>query len=138
MYLVDNDRLFPTTDHSRQIAKNLYEEIKDLPIISPHGHCDPFWFSENTNFPDAAQLFVIPDHYILRMLVSQGISFNELGVEHNSENKFETNPRLIWKKFSENLSSSSAFRTEIQNSYKLLEQYGSLVSVKKLKIDLEK
>ena len=102
MYLVDNDRLLPATDHSRQIAKNLYEEIKDLPIISPHGHCDPFWFSENTNFTDAAQLFVIPDHYILRMLVSQGISFNELGVEHNSENKFETNPRLIWKKFSEN------------------------------------
>ena len=80
MYLVDNNRLFPATDHSRQIAKNLYEEIKDLPIISPHGHCDPFWFSENTNFPDAAQLFVIPDHYILRMLVSQGISFNELAL----------------------------------------------------------
>ena len=42
------------------------------------------------------------------------------------------------KVFPANLRDSSAFRTEIQKSYKFLEQYGSLGSVKKLMSDIEK
>ena len=42
------------------------------------------------------------------------------------------------KVFPANLRESSAFRIEIQNSYKLLEKYGSLVSVKKLMSAVEK
>ena len=71
MSLLNSNRLFPVDLKMRTIAKSLYEQVCDLPIISPHGHCDPIWFSKNKRFPDPAQLFVIPDHYVLRLLVSQ-------------------------------------------------------------------
>ena len=80
MALLDEDRLFPATPRVRDIARALYQTVADLPIISPHGHTDPRWYAENQPFPDPAQLFVTPDHYIFRMLVSQGISLKELGV----------------------------------------------------------
>ena len=73
-----------------------------MAIISPHGHCNPKWFSENKRFPDPAQLFVVPDHYILRMLVSRGFRINELGVQSHDDSTFENDPQKIWKKFSEN------------------------------------
>ncbi|MDC0042855.1 glucuronate isomerase, partial [Paracoccaceae bacterium] len=65
-------------------------------------HCDPIWFSENKRFPDPTQLFVVPDHYVLRMLVSQGLTLNELGVQTLDGSVFENDPKKIWKKFSEN------------------------------------
>ena len=68
MSLLDPDRLFPVDTKARAIASALYDGIKDLPIISPHGHTDPRWFAENEPFPDPAQLFVTPDHYVFRML----------------------------------------------------------------------
>jgi glucuronate isomerase len=55
------------------LARRLYANVRDLPIISPHGHADPRWFAEDEPFPDPAQLFVVPDHDIYRMLYSQGI-----------------------------------------------------------------
>ena len=73
MALLDSDRLFPVEPGVRSIARGLYEGVKDLPIISPHGHTDPRWFAENNPFPDPAQLFVTPDHYVFRMLCSQEI-----------------------------------------------------------------
>ena len=102
MPLLDPDRLFPLCGKSHDIAKNLYGSIKSLPIISPHGHCDPSWFAENKRFPDPAKLFVFPDHYVFRMLFSQGITLNELGIQTVDGRIFENDPRKIWKKFSEN------------------------------------
>ena len=96
------DRLLPCDTFTRGLARELFENIEGLPIISPHGHCDPSWFSENKRFPDPAQLFVIPDHYVLRMLVSQGLTLSELGVETLDDSFFEKNPRKIWEKFGEN------------------------------------
>ena len=96
------DRLFPSDTFTRGLARELFKDIEGLPIISPHGHCDPSWFSENKRFPDPAQLFVVPDHYVFRMLVSQGFILSELGVNSVDGNKLEKDPREIWKKFSEN------------------------------------
>ncbi|MDA9673336.1 glucuronate isomerase [Paracoccaceae bacterium] len=96
------DRLLPQTKVALSLARELYQNIAKLPIISPHGHCDPSWFSDNKRFPDPAQLFVMPDHYVFRMLVSQGFTLSELGVNSVDGNKFEKDPREIWKKFSEN------------------------------------
>ena len=96
------DRLFPSDTFSRGLARELFENIEGLPIISPHGHCDPSWFSVNKRFPDPAQLFVVPDHYVLRMLVSQGLTLSELGVNYMDGSNFEKDPKEIWKKFSEN------------------------------------
>ena len=96
------DRLLPSEQYKRDIAREILKTVEDLPIISPHGHCDPKWFSQNKRFPDPAQLFVVPDHYIFRMLVSQGLKLNELGVQSLDGSVFENDPQKIWKKFSEN------------------------------------
>jgi glucuronate isomerase len=100
--LIHADRLFPTDIAARTIARRLYAEVRDLPIISPHGHTDPRWYAENLAFPDPAKLFVIPDHYVFRMLYSQGISLEEMGIARKDGAAVETDPRKIWRKFAEN------------------------------------
>src|SRR3546814_17136469 len=67
------DRLFPSDPAQRDIARRLYKEVAGLPIVSPHGHTDPAWFAGNAPFGNAAELLLHPDHYIFRMLYSQGI-----------------------------------------------------------------
>ncbi len=74
------DRLFPADPGTRAIARRLYNSIRALPIISPHGHTDPRWFADDAPFADPVSLLLTPDHYITRMLYSQGLSLEELGV----------------------------------------------------------
>jgi glucuronate isomerase len=74
------DRLFPAEPSVRAIARDLYAEVQALPIISPHGHTDPAWFAHNAPFSNAAELLLTPDHYLFRMLYSQGIGLDRLGV----------------------------------------------------------
>ena len=62
------DRLFPSSPAERAIARELYQSVRDLPIISPHGHTDPAWFALNEPFADPSSLLIVPDHYVLRML----------------------------------------------------------------------
>ena len=102
MPLTDPDRLFPADPGTRSLARELYEGVADLPIISPHGHCDPRWFAENARFPNPAELFVIPDHYVFRMLVSQGVALTDLGVPRVDGGATETDPRKIWRLFADN------------------------------------
>ena len=94
------DRLFPAETRQREIARALYAEIADLPIISPHGHTDPTWFSENAPFTNPTELLLAPDHYLFRMLYSQGVSLDDLGVaSRNGPSK--TDPRAAWRLFAE-------------------------------------
>lgn len=79
-------------------AHDLYALIRDLPIVSPHGHCDPRWWAEDEAFPDPAELLITPDHYVFRMLYSQGVSLEELGIGVPPEQR---NPRQIFKRFVE-------------------------------------
>ena len=102
MALLDENRLFPVDSGVRKLARSLYEGVRDLPIISPHGHTDPRWFAENAAFPDPAQLFVTPDHYIFRMLHSQGIPLERLGVPRSDGGATEQDPHKIWRLFAEN------------------------------------
>src|SRR3984957_13855817 len=78
--LIHPDRLFPAESSTRKIARKLYESVRSLPIVSPHGHTQAAWFAKNEPFPDPAKLFVQPDHYIYRMLYSQGISLDDLEI----------------------------------------------------------
>jgi glucuronate isomerase len=80
MTLIHEDRLFPAEPSARKIARALYGHIRALPIISPHGHTQAAWFVKNEPFPDPAKLFVQPDHYVYRMLYSQGISLESLEI----------------------------------------------------------
>jgi len=92
------DRLFPADPATRAIARELYEKVKDLPIVSPHGHTEPSWFANDTPFEDAASLLVIPDHYLFRMLQSVGVSLDALGVPR-LDGKSVAKARDIWKTF---------------------------------------
>jgi glucuronate isomerase len=100
--LLDDDRLFPLDPAARDLARALYRSVSGLPIISPHGHTDPRWYAENAAFPDPAQLIVVPDHYIFRMLVSQGIGLDALGVPRADGSVGETDGRTIWRLFASN------------------------------------
>ncbi len=96
------DRLLPAEPGTRAIARELYDSVKDLPIVSPHGHTDPSWFATNEPFANPAALFIIPDHYIFRMLYSQGVPLEELGVPRIDGGWVESDPRKIWRRFAEN------------------------------------
>lgn len=95
------DRLFPVEPSVRSIARELYTAIKDLPIVSPHGHTDPAWFAQNQAFSNPAELLIQPDHYVFRMLYSQGISLSSLGLGKSQEAK-QASPESVWQIFAEN------------------------------------
>jgi len=78
--LIHPDRLFPAEPATRKIARALYEHVRALRLVSPHGHTQAAWFAKNEPFPDPARLFVQPDHYIYRMLYSQGVSLEDLEI----------------------------------------------------------
>jgi glucuronate isomerase len=99
--MLHEDRLFSTDTTMRSIARRLYAAVRDLPIISPHGHTDPRWYAENQAFPNPAQLFVTPDHYVFRMLYSQGVPLEDLGVPRVDGGPVERDPRRIWRRFAE-------------------------------------
>ena len=84
------------TSNFNASTEALYQAIKGLPIVSPHGHCDPQWFAQNKAFENPAELLVVPDHYVFRMLYSQGILLSDLGV--GSQGK-DANPREIFRTF---------------------------------------
>ncbi len=96
--LIHEDRLFPADTGTREIAKALYQHVRALPIISPHGHTQAGWFARNEPFPDPATLFVQPDHYVYRMLYSQGISLEELEIGRATVQ----DPRGVWRIFARN------------------------------------
>lgn len=95
------DRLFPSDPTQREICREIYQQIFNLPIISPHGHTDPQWFAENEHFPDPAQLLIVPDHYVFRMLYSQGVQLEKLGVRARDGSSVETDGRAIFQLFAD-------------------------------------
>ena len=95
------DRLFPSSPAERAIARELYQSVRDLPIISPHGHTDPAWFALNEPFADPSSLLIVPDHYVLRMLYSQGVPLEALGVKRVDGASHETDMRKVWRLFAE-------------------------------------
>ena len=95
MTLIHEDRLFPAEPSVRKIAKNLYAHVSGLPILSPHGHTQAAWFQKNEPFPDPAKLLVQPDHYVYRMLYSQGISLEDLEIGQ----PVMKDPRKVWRIF---------------------------------------
>jgi len=99
MPLLHPDRLFPEAPGPRGLARALHASVADLPILSPHGHTDPRWFAEDAPFPDPARLLVTPDHYLFRMLCSQGVDPADLGVARADGGPVETDGRAIWRRF---------------------------------------
>jgi glucuronate isomerase len=96
------DRALPADGATRDIARAVYAETRDLPIVSMHGHVDAAALNANAHFGDPAEVFVIPDHYLVRMLVSQGVPHDALGVPRKDGGAVETDPRAIWRTFCAN------------------------------------
>jgi len=94
------DRLFPIDPNLRALCRSLFSLVEKAPIVSPHGHTDPAWFATNELFSDPASLLLTPDHYLLRMLHSQGIALEKLGVGSGSAKR--ASPREAWRLFAEN------------------------------------
>lgn len=97
---LDPDRLFPADPAMRKIARTLYASVADLPIVSPHGHTDARWFADDAPWQDATSLLLSPDHYIYRMLYSQGIDLDALAIPRRDGTP-KTDPRAAWKLFAE-------------------------------------
>jgi len=96
------DRFFSPDPTTRSLARRLYEPVARLPIVSPHGHVDPRLFADpQATFGSPADLFIIPDHYVTRMLYSQGIPLEQLGISPLN-GKAETDHRKIWRLFCTN------------------------------------
>jgi len=95
------DRLLPPQPEIRAIARRLYASVRDLPIVSPHGHTDPAWFARNEAFPNAVDLLLTPDHYLVRMLYSQGVAMEALGIPTIDGTAVETDKRRIWQTFAD-------------------------------------
>lgn len=95
------DRLFPADPTTRAIARALYAEVGGLPIVSPHGHTDPTWFATDAKWENATTLLLAPDHYVFRMLYSQGIALDDLAIPHRGGTP-ATDPRAAWRVFAGN------------------------------------
>tara|TARA_R110002020_G_scaffold70100_12_gene181997 strand:- start:63 stop:1469 length:1407 start_codon:yes stop_codon:yes gene_type:complete len=113
------DRLFPAAEPAKSIARELYAEVQGLPLICPHGHTDPAWFANNQRFSDPASLFLTPDHYVLRMLRSRGLSYDDLGVPRK-DGKPVARGRDAWRVFAANyyLFAGTPSKTWVDHSLK--------------------
>jgi glucuronate isomerase len=92
------DRLFPPDPRTRDLARALYRQVAHLPIISPHGHTDPAWFASNSAWSNATEFLLAGDHYLYRMLYSQGVPLTQLGVPQHGVVP-TTPPRDAWRTF---------------------------------------
>jgi glucuronate isomerase len=118
--LIHDDRLFPAEASTRSIARALYAQVRSLPIVSPHGHTQAAWFVLNEPFPDPAKLFVQPDHYVYRMLYSQGVSLDDLEI---GKAEIE-NPRKVWRIFASHYALFRGTPTRIWLDYAFQELFG--------------
>jgi len=99
--VLDRDRFFDSDPTVRRVARELYEETRRLPIVSPHGHVDPQILARDEPFPEPAALIVQPDHYILRLLYASGVSFEALGIPRRDGAPVETDPCKVWQRFAD-------------------------------------
>jgi glucuronate isomerase len=99
---LSEDRCFSPEPSQRACARELYSTVKDLPIVSPHGHVDPALLANpDASFGSPADLLIIPDHYVFRMLYSQGVPLEDLGIPAVDGAAVEHDHRAIWQRFAD-------------------------------------
>jgi glucuronate isomerase len=122
---LQEDRYFDPDPTIRRHARALYDETRELRIVSPHGHVDPAILAGNDAFADPTSLLITPDHYILRMLYSRGVPLESLGIPpiDGSSPAAETNPRKIWQTFADHWHLFRATPTRAWLEYELREVF---------------
>lgn len=119
------DRCFDPEPARRAIARALYATVRDLPIVSPHGHVPPALLADpEAHLGTPAELFIIPDHYITRMLYSQGVPLEELGVPARDGAPVEADHRRIWQRFAERFHLFRGTPTGLWLQAELVELFG--------------
>jgi len=121
---LEADRALPFPAEQRAVAREIYGQTKDLPLICMHGHVDPEVFADNAPFADAARLLIVPDHYVFRMLASQGIEPAKLGVPRVDGGPVETDSRVIWRRFCENWKLFRGTPSRYWLEHELVEVFG--------------
>ncbi len=117
------DRFLGQTDEIISVARRIFAEVGSLPIISPHGHTEPRWFAHNEVFHNPTDLLIVPDHYIFRMLYSQGVSLEELRIPiagHSSN----VSPSEAWQTFAEHYYLFQGTPTRIWLDHVFYEVFG--------------
>jgi glucuronate isomerase len=124
-WTLDPDRLFDPDPSRRSVARELYDAVKDLPLVCPHGHVPPALLADrDATLGTPAELFVIPDHYVFRMLYSRGILMEDLGVPTLDGTPVETDHRRVWQRFCENFHLFRATPTGLWLSDELINVFG--------------
>lgn len=120
------DRCFAADPAQRKVARELYDEVKKLPLVCPHGHVDPKLFSDpDARFGSPAELFIIPDHYVFRKLYSRGIALENLGLPLLNGQVVERDHRKIWQIFAEHFHSFRGTPTGYWLRDELIEVFGA-------------
>ena len=121
---LEPDRALPFPAEQRSIAREIYGATKDLPLICMHGHVEPEAFADDSPFADPAQLLIVPDHYVFRMLASQGTEPAQLGVPRLDEGPVQTDSRKIWRTFCENWKLFRGTPSRYWLEHELVEVFG--------------
>ncbi len=126
---LNEDRFFDPDPGVRSIARSLYEETRDLPLVCPHGHVDPAALATDAPFPEPTALLIVPDHYIFRMLYSRGVPMESLGVRTRDGTPMETDPRHVWQRFAEHYYLFRGTPTGAWLDHELYELFGVRVKL---------
>lgn len=118
------DRALPSAPEQRQVAREIYAETKDLPLICMHGHVEAEVFADDQPFADPAQLLIVPDHYVFRMMASQGVDLPDLGVPRADGGPVESDSRQIWRTFCENWKLYRGTPSRYWLEHELVEVFG--------------
>jgi glucuronate isomerase len=123
--ILNQDRFFDSDTKTRHIARELYDSVKRLPLVCPHTHVDPALFSDkNSTLGNPTDLFIKPDHYLFRMLYSQGIRLERLGIQTRDNTPVEQDPKKIWQLFADNFYLYRCTPTGAWLSYEFVELFG--------------
>jgi glucuronate isomerase len=123
--LLDPDRFFSADPRQRRLAREFYETIAELPLVCPHGHVDPRLLADKkATFGTPADLFIIPDHYVFRMLYSQGVPLEALGIPRRDGGTVETDHRQIWQTFADHFHLFRGTPSGVWLAHELYEVFG--------------
>lgn len=123
--MIDQNRYLVSDPAQRQVAQNLYQSTRNLPLVCPHGHVDPYLFGDqNYHFDNPVELLIKPDHYVLRILHSQGIAYESLGIPVQNGNPIEEDPHKIWQIFADHFYCYNATPTGLWIRDELADVFG--------------
>jgi len=122
--MLHDERLLPADPGAQRIARRLYEHVRALPIVSPHGHVHPSVLADDGFLGDPAFELVTSDHYLLRMLYSQGVPLEQLGVGPSDGSPAETDGRAIWRRFAEHYNLFRATPSKLWLDFTFAEVFG--------------